>query len=201
VLDALARLWHDPLGLASFTTLLALPLVVPLLVLLHEAGHALACVLLRRPVHELVVGGADPLVRLRLGSFDMRIAGGSAPQPGYVRFEPGRHAWTLVLVALAGPLASALACVASGLITALAWRWGQFDLVPAFATGYGALMVCASLSPARPGTDGRVALDAWRSTRPPGPLAPAWVDPNLAASVAPPAPARSRRFRRSSAVR
>jgi hypothetical protein len=57
-------------------------IVVPLVVLIHEAGHAIAALALRRRVAELTVGDDDPVLTVRVGRFRMHLARGPGRMSG-----------------------------------------------------------------------------------------------------------------------
>jgi hypothetical protein len=61
--------------------LLMLPVLIPFLVLVHEAGHALACALLRHPVHELRVGDEEPVLTVKGGGFRLRLGAVTGRRP------------------------------------------------------------------------------------------------------------------------
>jgi hypothetical protein len=53
--------------------LVAGAIVGPLVVLIHEAGHAIAALALRRDAAELTVGDDDPILTLRVGRFRLHL--------------------------------------------------------------------------------------------------------------------------------
>jgi hypothetical protein len=84
-------------------------IVVPLVVLIHEAGHAIAALVLRRRVAELTVGDDDPLLTMRVGRFRVRLGAitGRGDVAGFVRYDGlGADARSTFVIALAGPMAS-----------------------------------------------------------------------------------------------
>ena len=169
--------------------LVVLPVLVPFLVLVHETGHALACKLLRHPVHELRVGDEEPVLTVNAGGFRLRLGAvtGRRPVGGYVRYDGTRAgARDILIIALAGPLASLAIALAGG------WAYVSAPSHPLLLLCVltGGLMDCVRNLTARGDahgvwSDGQLAKFAWRALRRPVPP-PAWTDPHEATSVAPP---------------
>lgn len=166
-----------------------IPLMVPLLTFVHEAGHAVAAVALGHRVSELTVGD-KPLLTVRTGSFRMRLGGlsGKSDLAGFVRLTEGTRAvprdW--IIIGLAGPLASLCLAIASA-ATYFSVSSPPFGLL--FLAGVGLLDFAANLIPRADGhgggSDGYLVQVGWRDLRNPPPP-PAWVDPSEATSVPPP---------------
>jgi Zn-dependent protease len=110
---------------------IVVPLVVPLVVLIHEAGHAIAALVLRRRVAELTVGDDDPLLTMRVGRFRVRLGAitGRGDVAGFVRYDGlGADARSTFVIALAGPMASLAGAVLTGVLAA--WSWPHADQHP-----------------------------------------------------------------------
>jgi hypothetical protein len=124
--------------------LVAGTVVVPLVVLIHEAGHAIAAVALRRRVAELTVGDDDPFLNMRLGGFRLRLGAttGRGDVAGFVRYDGlGADARSTFVIALAGPLASLAGAVLTGALAAWSWPHVGLSLFWALAT-VGGLVCC-----------------------------------------------------------
>lgn len=160
---------------------LAVFLVQPLLIFVHELGHAVAAVALTGQRVLIRIGGEPYMVRFALGKIDVRFH-----PSGYVahcelnpaRMSPG----DLLIVVLAGPAASV--ALAMALIPlALAW-WGDSAVlfwIAAFAAASSLLMGLGNAVPFRrlpswwPGSprpdkgpsDGFLALQVLRARRDP----------------------------------
>ena len=141
--------------------------------LLHELGHALAAKRLLGTAVSVAVGSVGPLAQIELGkvSVSLNALGSPARVAGSATFDASRaRAFDILLIALAGPAASAI-----GLLLCLA----MFRLSPAagalhdllWACTLGSVFAVLNLIPftyqeRRDGpplqTDGRLALDAAR---------------------------------------
>jgi hypothetical protein len=160
-------------------------LVGPLAVLVHEAGHALAALLLTPDAVDLHVGDRGTGVAVRIGRLRATLRPWACGQTaGHVVFRPpalGRYA----AVAAAGPAASLAGALVGALIEVrLSPASAAGQLVGAFtaSSAFGVL----NLLPLRGKglrSDGAQLLDVWRLARRP---VPTWRDPNAATSVAPP---------------
>lgn len=141
---------------------LLLPVLIALLggtlfTLVHELGHAIACLACRVPVEQLRVGG-EPHVTFTRGRFRLELSLREG-EGGFVRH--GRGALTprrLVLIALAGPFAE---LVALGPLVLLASRAGGMLAVYLWVLAAGVVVaVVMNLWP-RGANDGRVVQLAW----------------------------------------
>ena len=162
------------------------------LVFVHELGHALAARACGVPVREFVVGHRADVV-VRVAGMRMRFgrATDDAVVQGYVGTDPNRASPAdMVVIALAGPAAEALAAIA---LLAVASAGILDGFVNVLIVVIAIVAVCDAghnLVPReRDGwlSDGRIVQLAREAMRNP---APADADPNEATSVAPP-PARS----------
>jgi membrane-associated protease RseP (regulator of RpoE activity) len=143
--------------------LVAIALAIPLLVFVHELGHAAVAVLLGHPVRELRVGDNDAGLAVRWRAFTLRLGPitGERDFAGFVAYDGTRAgAWHFLLIALAGPVASLAAGLAAG-YAAIAFQSHRFALlvmlVGGLQMGVGNLSARAS--------DGRRVRTAWRVLR------------------------------------
>jgi membrane-associated protease RseP (regulator of RpoE activity) len=170
------------LGEILFTIVGSL-LTIPALVLIHELGHALTAVALGHRVRELRVGNDEAVVTMRWRAFVLRLGPQTAERrfAGYVIYDGTRaRAWHVLLIALAGPLASlAGAFAAACALIAI----DSHPVVLMLAVVGGLQVGTANLS--SNASDGRQVRLAWQALRAPVPP-PRWADPNVATSVAPP---------------
>jgi hypothetical protein len=149
-------------------------IVVPLVVLIHEAGHAIAALALRRRVAELTVGDDDPVLTVRVGRFRMHLGAirGRGDVAGFVRYDGfAADARSTFVIALAGPLVSLAGAVLTGALAAWSWPHVGLSLFLALAT-IGGLMCCVEnlrLSGHDPASwsDGVWVRAAWRVMRRP----------------------------------
>ena len=105
--------------------LVAGTIVVPLGVLIQEAGHAIAALALRRRVAELTVGDDDPVLTMRVGRFRLHLGAttGRGDVAGFVRYDGlPAYARSTFVIALAGPLASVAGAVVIGALAAWSGR-------------------------------------------------------------------------------
>lgn len=164
--------------------LAGIALVVPVLVFVHELGHAVTAVAAGVRPAELRVGNSDPVLAIRTGGFAMRLGAiGDGDVAGYVAFDRGVRPWQALLIALGGPFASLGSACAALLVLAVFSPW-PFTLITTFVIGL--LMFVGNLVPYTTASglmsDGRIVLLALRALHAPAPPA----DPREATSVAPP---------------
>jgi hypothetical protein len=148
-------------------------LVWPIVVLIHETGHALAAFALGRRVSELTVGDDEPVLTVRVGGFRLRLGAltGEGEPAGFVVHEAGERPRDTLVIALAGPIAS----LAGAAVTAAAtvWAWPELWLSVLFglATFGGIIGFVGALqvSGDRPEnwSDGVWVRAAWRAMRRP----------------------------------
>jgi Zn-dependent protease len=182
----------------ALVLLVAGTIVVPLVVLIHEAGHAIAALAQRRPVAELTVGDDDPVVTMRVGQFRLHLGAitGRGDVAGFVRYDSlGVDARSTFVIALAGPLASLAGAVLTAASAAWSWPHVGFSLFLALAT-VGGLICCVGnlrVSGHDPvsWSDGVWLRAAWRVMRTPTPSASAATLPHPHGS-APTPPERHR---------
>jgi hypothetical protein len=99
-------------------TLLCGLVAIPLIVFIHELGHALAALVVWKGDVNLTVGDAGRSVRVRIGRLRIRLysdSGPDGPHLGLVtiptnRLSPAGHLW----FSLGGPAASLVGAVATG---------------------------------------------------------------------------------------
>jgi hypothetical protein len=198
LLEAFA-VFMDRMTLVDALVLMAAgTIVVPLVVLIHEAGHAIAALALRRDVAELTVGDDDPILTMRVGQVRLRLGKitGRGDVAGFVRYDGlGADARSTLVIALAGPMASLAGAVLTGALAAWAWPHAGFSLFLAFATVCGLFWGCVGsmrVSGHDPmsWSDGVWVRAAWRVMRRPTPSASAatWSDPHESTSTPPPHP-------------
>jgi hypothetical protein len=186
--------------LCSVTGLIGLPL----LVLVHELGHAAAVLLRGLPLESIVVGNADDLT-FRVGAVVVRVGRvleGAGPGD-FVEFEAKRaSANDLLVIALAGPLANLVVAPLLAVL-ALASSGGALDASLWLLSAGSVVMGVRNLIPrGMPGTtdaisDGRFVQLAWsRRGRPvtgSGDLPPVPPEPSPASE--PPSPEPGSGFR------
>ena len=156
---------------------------VPALVLVHELGHALACVALGGRVERLRVGG-EPQLTIGRGAFSLELSlrqDGSGD--GFVEQLLPLSPWRVAAVSLAGPAAHLLFVVACVLLAPVAA--GAVEVGLWVLAAIGAISLVYNLLPLE-GHDGRTALDALR-----GVVTPVEEDvtAELPHSIGPPQPA------------
>jgi hypothetical protein len=186
----------DRLTLADTLLLLvAATVVVPFVVLIHEAGHALAAWTLRQRVAELTVGDDQSVLTVRVGEFRLRLGAitGQGDVAGYVAYDGlGAGAAKTFVIALAGPLASLAGAVGTGALAAWFWPHAGLSLILGLAT-LGGLICCVGnlrVSGHDPASwsDGVWVRAAWRVMRQTTtPVTAATMpDPRQASSTPPP---------------
>jgi hypothetical protein len=156
----------------AYLTIAAVPVT-----LLHELGHAVVAMRrLREPVL-VSVGSTGQLLRARVGRLTMTVnALGNPAQPGgFAAFDAARaSARDIILIALAGPIASLLGAAIAAVAYSAAPTTGPWhDLLWALTfSGVGSVIlnvVPFEIEQRRGGlrlrTDGRLALDAARAVR------------------------------------
>jgi Zn-dependent protease len=163
--------------------------LLPLTTLIHESGHALAALAAGRRIAEVVVGDDQSLLRLRNDRFRFRLGAvtGRGHASGYVVFDGGgAKPRDVLLIALAGPLASLAGAVACCVLAA--WAWPEpaltFALLMGAVAGWAACADNLRISGDGPDdwSDGVWVRGAWRAMRRPA----GWADPHETTSVAPP---------------
>ena len=170
----------------------AAPIEVPLLVLIHEVGHAIAVVALRRRVAELTVGNDEPVVTVRVGEFRLRLGAltGQGDVGGFVLHDGlGAGPRAMFVIALAGPLASLAGALGTGALAV--WSWPHIGLSQCFVLAtFGGLVGFVSnlrVSGQDPASwsDGVWVRAAWHAMRRPAPRASAatWLYPHEATST------------------
>jgi len=179
-------------GASMLGTLAGIALIaclLPLVTLIHEAGHALAALAVGCRIGDVVVGDDRPLLTLRNDRFRFRLGAvtGKGRATGYVVFDGSRaKPRDVLLIALAGPVASLAGATACCLLAS--WAWPEpsltFALLMGAVAGWAACADNLRVSGDGPGTwsDGVWVRAAWRAMRRPA----GWVDPHEATSVAPP---------------
>ena len=153
----------------------------PLLVLVHEFGHAVAVKARGLPLHGLKVGDRTDLT-VSVGAFRMELGRlvGDGDMGGYVMYDARRVTTRDALViALAGPAANLMGALVTGwLAVRFAGAGWSLPFALVLLTVVGAWMVVANLRPAgvaaNPSTwsDGLWARVAWRGRRHRGPMFP-----------------------------
>ena len=121
LLEAFVALMDRMTVVDGLVLLVAGATVVPLVVLIHEAGHAIAALALRRRVTELTVGDDDPVLTMHVGRFRLQLGAikGRGDVAGFVRYDGfGADARSTFMIALAGPLASLAGAVLTGALAA-----------------------------------------------------------------------------------
>jgi len=166
----------------------------PLVVLVHELGHALAVRARGLPLHALKVGD-EPVVSITAGSFRMELGRllGKGEVGGYVLYD-GRAATPLdaLVIALAGPAANLAGAAVTGWLATAMWSSGSVAVMLWLVTLTGVWVAVANLrvggeaQDPRTWSDGLWARVAWRGVRAGVGAAPMWRDPHEAASVPPP---------------
>jgi membrane-associated protease RseP (regulator of RpoE activity) len=154
-------------------------MMIPVLVLVHELGHALAAWMLGHEVRELRVGNDSTGLAVRRRSFTLRLGPitGERGYAGYVLFDGSRAgAWHALLISLAGPVAS-LAAAAAAAVAMIALQSHTLALMLPFLAGLEMGLVNLSAR----ASDGQQVRTAWRALR-----SPASLEPNEATSVPPP---------------
>jgi hypothetical protein len=138
----------------------------PLLVFVHELGHAAAVRLRRLPLEAIAVGDTDDVVvrargvTLRFG----RNLNHRAPS-GFVRYDPGQAApLDVLLVAVAGPLANLAVAPALAALAMADATGGAADVGLWLLAASSVIAGVAELIPREPHgqwNDGRIAQVAW----------------------------------------
>jgi membrane-associated protease RseP (regulator of RpoE activity) len=167
----------------------------PVLVFVHELGHALAVKLRGLPLRHLKVGRETDVIVV-VGGFRMELGrlAGEGDVGGYVRWDGSRATPLDVLViALAGPLANLAGALLTGWLAlrylgATAWIPSTLALLTFGGVGMAIVNLRATGAAADPTiwSDGLWVRVAWRDRHHRGPL---WRDPNEATSIEPPATA------------
>jgi Peptidase family M50 len=167
-------------------------LATPLLIFVHELGHALAVRARGLPLEAMKVGHESDVV-LTLGGFRMEFGRltGKGDVGGYVLYDGRRSTPADVLViALAGPVGNLLCAAVTG--------WLALGAGPSFVASLWLLTfgsVCMAVANLRVSgemqgpvrwSDGRWARVAWRGIRAGVGAGPLWRDPHESASVPPP---------------
>lgn len=167
----------DRMTLVDLLVLMAAgTILVPLVVLIHEAGHAIAALALRRDVAEMTVGDDDPVLTMRVGRVRLRLGAitGRGDAAGVVRYDAtGTDARSTFVIALAGPMASLAGAVLTAAFAAWSWPHVGFSLFLALAS-VGGLICCVGnlrVSGHDPASwsDGVWVRAAWRVMRRPTP--------------------------------
>jgi hypothetical protein len=170
-------------------------IVFPLVVLIHEAGHALAAIALRHRIAELAVGDDAPVLTLRAGGFRFRLGAitGNGHAAGFIVYDGARACpRDTLVIALAGPVASLAGALVTGLAAGLAWPHAALSLCFGLATLGGLICCVGNLQVSGDGpeswSDGVWARAAWRVIRRPSlsPSGASWSDPREETSVPPP---------------
>jgi len=168
----------------------------PLLVLVHELGHALAVKARGLPLKALKAGDRSDLI-VTIGAFRLELGRlvGDGDVGGYVMYDARRLTTRDALViALGGPVANLLGALVTGVLTLrMAGEAAILPIALGLLTVGGVWMALANLRPAGVAadpttwTDGLWARVAWRGRHHRGPM---WRDPTEETSVAPPLPRR-----------
>jgi hypothetical protein len=190
-LEAFQRFMDQGSLLGAIASLLLTFAAGPLLVLVHELGHALAVRARGLPLALVKVGDTEDVI-LTVGGFRLELGRllGQGDVGGYVLYD-GRAAAPadVLVIALAGPLANLAGAAVTGWLALRVGSGPNFVLPLWLMTISGVWMAAANLGRrGRPGeplswSDGVWVRAAWRVLRRPGPL---WRDPNEGTSVAPP---------------
>ena len=146
-----------------------LVLVTPPLVLVHELGHALVGLTRTRGVVHVVIGAPPGVLRARIGrlALELSLRGGRGVA-GYARtYALGIPAFDRFLIAIAGPLASALAAAVCWALVPYAHGAVRHLLLSAAAVAsFHAvlnLLPCDFVGRTTVALDGKRALEALRS--------------------------------------
>jgi hypothetical protein len=94
-------------------------ITIPLVVLIHEAGHILATLVLRRRIAEPTVGDDTPAVTVRIGGFRLRLGAitGKGDAAGFIVYDAAMAGpRDTFVIALAGPLASLVGALVTGVL-------------------------------------------------------------------------------------
>lgn len=162
---------------SSFFVTLALLAVLSIPVtLLHETGHAVVARMTLETDVEVRVGDVGKLAELQLGEirFHVNVASTFSGPAGHAAFDDSRaRARDIIVIALAGPAASLIGTVVTALICNASSPGTALHDVFWAATVVGAWGVVINLIPMelaqrrgeRWRTDGRLALDAFRTLR------------------------------------
>jgi Peptidase family M50 len=182
----------------SFTDLLLVvffaTLGSPLLIFVHELGHAVAVRARGLPLHTLRVGDGAT-VAITAGNFRMELGRllGKGDVGGYVRYD-GRTASPLdvLVISLAGPAANVVGAAVSLWLATAMWSHGVVSVMLWLHTLGGVSVAAANLrlrgvahDPLR-WSDGLWARAAWHGVRAGAGAAPMWRDPHEGFSVPPP---------------
>jgi hypothetical protein len=182
----------------SFTDLLLVvflgTLSSPLVIFVHELGHALAVRARGLPLHAMRVGDEAELT-IVAGHFRMELGRllGKGEVGGYVLYD-GRAATPLdaLTIALAGPAANLVGAAGTAWLATTMWSSGFVSVLLWLVTVSGVWVAAANLRVAGVAddpltwSDGLWARVAWRGMRAGVGAAPMWRDPHEAASVPPP---------------
>jgi hypothetical protein len=154
---------------------------VPLLVLVHELGHALAVKVRGLPLQGLKVGDRSDLI-VTIGAFRLELGRllGDGDMGGYVLYDARRVTpRDALVIALAGPAANLVAALVTGWLTIrLAGEAAILPFALALLTLAGLWMAFANLRPGgvaadpRTWSDGLWARVAWRGRHHRGPMWP-----------------------------
>jgi membrane-associated protease RseP (regulator of RpoE activity) len=142
---------------------------LPFLTLVHEVGHALAVRVRGLPLESLAVGDADDL-SIRAGGVLLRFGRmlDDDAAAGFVRYDASKaSAGDVIVVALAGPFANALAAPALAGAALISGTHGPLDACLWILSVGSVLIAVGNLIPrGTPGTldhvtDGRITQLAW----------------------------------------
>jgi hypothetical protein len=179
VLIAFQRLMDQGSTGGGLAGCLLAALFSPLLVLVHELGHAVAVKVRGLPLQSLKVGDRTDLI-LTIGAFRMELGRlvGDGDVGGYVLFDGRRLTPRDALaIALGGPGANLLAAFVTGWLTVrFAGEMGTLPFALGLLTIGGVWMTLANLRPAGEAadpltwSDGLWARVAWQGRHHRGPM-------------------------------